>query len=167
MNSNTKFFIFTFIVQILFQITLASEKPVSQSQIYGAPFTQERIIPLKTVLSQPKDYSAIEFLTEGVVSQVCVKKGCWLEVRAENQTEDQKMRVTFKDYGFFVPKEILNKPVRLQGRLVEKTLSVKEQKHFLKDAKASDAEIAAVTEPKAVLELIATSVQEKPTQNSL
>ena len=36
----------------------------------------------------------------GKITDVCVKKGCWMKLDMGN---DKVVRVTFKDYGFFVP----------------------------------------------------------------
>ncbi len=73
--------------------------------------------------------------------------------------EKEAVRVTFKDYGFFVPKDIVGKKVRIQGKLTEKTMSVKEQKHYLEDEGAPKTELAKITEPKFVYEFIADGVE--------
>lgn len=129
--------------------------PGAQEDIYGQKPDLKTATPLDEIMKAPQNYVAEDFLTEAKVYKVCQSKGCWLELKGK---VGGPVRVTFKDYGFFVPKEILNKSLRLQGRMVEKTLSVKEQKHFLKDAKATPAEIEAVTEPKKSYEIVASGV---------
>tara|TARA_Y100000817_G_C16795678_1_gene517216 strand:- start:532 stop:840 length:309 start_codon:yes stop_codon:yes gene_type:complete len=96
-------------------------------------------------------------LIEGQVDQVCKKMGCWLTLK----TDAEPMRVVFKDYGFSVPKDIDGKKVRLQGKLVQKMMSVREQRHYLEDANASKEEIAKITEPKPTYRFIAAAVELK------
>lgn len=117
----------------------------------------------------PKDAKAIaSTATEGdaiiktTVTEVCPKKGCWMKVKGAKANED--VRVTFKDYGFFVPTELIGKEVALQGRYVEHTESVEEQKHLLKDAKRPQAEIDAITAPKTSLRFVSTGVKVLSTQ---
>lgn len=92
------------------------------------------------------------------VNQVCPKKGCWMKVQSMRSDED--MRVTFKDYGFFVPTNLEGKNVALHGRYVKHTESVEEQKHLLKDAKRPQSEIDAITKPKETVRFIATGVKD-------
>lgn len=125
---------------------------------FGATLTLKEAQPLETALASARTTGiakAPEVLVKGEVKKVCEKKGCWLEV-ADGSTS---LRMTFKDYGFFMPKEILGKRVIAQGRFEEKTESVDQQKHWLEDGKASKEEIAAVNEPKTVTNFIASGVE--------
>ncbi len=92
---------------------------------------------------------------EGEVESVCKMKGCWVKLKLDN---GETMRVTFKDYGFFVPKDIEGKKMVLQGESKVKETSVDELKHYAKDAGKSDAEIAKITSPKKELTFVATGV---------
>ncbi len=92
------------------------------------------------------------------VTEVCPKKGCWMKV--QGATSNDQIRVTFKDYGFFVPTELVGKEVALQGKYVKHTESIDEQKHLLKDAKRPQSEIDAVKAPKETLRFISTGVKE-------
>jgi hypothetical protein len=97
-------------------------------------------------------------LVKTTVVEVCPKKGCWMKVRGANESE--QMRVTFKDYGFFVPTELVGKEVALQGSYVKHVESVEEQKHLLQDAKRPQAEIDAITKPKETIRFVATGVKD-------
>lgn len=92
------------------------------------------------------------------VAEVCPKKGCWMSVQGAKANEP--VRVTFKDYGFFVPTELVGKEVAMQGRWVKHTESVEEQKHLMKDAKRPQSEVDAVTKPKETLRFVATGVKD-------
>ena len=75
-----------------------------------------------------------ELLVSGKVEKVCQAKGCWMALR-DGETS---VRVTFKDYGFFVAKDLAGKTVRCQGRLAKETISVADQRHYLMDADLPD-----------------------------
>lgn len=81
------------------------------------------------------------------VNSVCVKKGCWMRLKL---SEEDESLVTFKDYGFFVPKDIDGQEAVVHGKLFVKETSVEDLKHFAKDAGKSEEEIATITEPKLV-----------------
>jgi hypothetical protein len=79
------------------------------------------------------------------VNDVCQAKGCWMRLQVDNEHE---MMVKFKDYSFFVPKDITGKKVIVNGKAFVKEVSVEEQQHYAEDAGKSKADIAKITEPK-------------------
>jgi hypothetical protein len=81
----------------------------------------------------------------GKVLEVCQKKGCWMTLDAGN---NQTIRVTFKDYGFFVPMDIAGKQVIIEGFAYNDTTSVEELKHYAEDAGKPKEEIEKITEPE-------------------
>lgn len=81
----------------------------------------------------------------GVVTLVCQKKGCFMNLAMPN---GETMFVNFKDYAFFMPKDIAGKTVVLDGFAERKETSVEDLKHFAEDAKKSEEEIAKITKPK-------------------
>ncbi|MEQ8909492.1 MAG: DUF4920 domain-containing protein [Vicingaceae bacterium] len=91
-------------------------------------------------------------------TDVCQKKGCWMKV----QTADGgKMRIRFKDYGFFVPKDISGKQVVFEGVAFQDTTTVEDLKHYAEDAGKSAEEIAAITEPEIQTAFMAHGVMIK------
>jgi hypothetical protein len=66
--------------------------------------------------------------------------------------------VKFKDYGFFMPKDIQGKEVVLDGEAVVKEVSVKQQKHYAKDAGKPAVEIGKIKAPKKEVQFIAKGV---------
>ena len=112
----------------------------------------------KEAQTLPATLTEKEIIIKTTVAEVCPKKGCWMNVKNPNQTD--QVRVTFKDYGFFVPTELVGKEVALQGRYVKHIESVEEQKHLLQDAKRPQKEIDAITKPKETLRFVATGVKD-------
>jgi len=79
------------------------------------------------------------------VNSVCQAKGCWMRLDLDDGNE---VMVKFKDYGFFMPKDISGKEVIINGKAFVEEVSVDEQKHYAEDAGKSKQEIALITSPK-------------------
>ena len=89
------------------------------------------------------------------VASVCKSKGCWMNLKLENGEE---AAVKFKDYAFFVPKDIEEKEVVVHGKAFVSIVSVEDQRHYAEDEGKSEEEIAAITEPKKTLSFLADGV---------
>ena len=68
------------------------------------------------------------------------------------------MRVSFKDYGFFVPKDITGKTVVIEGTAKQSVTPVAELRHYAEDAGKSKDDIAKITEPEKALTFVADGV---------
>lgn len=75
--------------------------------------------------------------------------------------EGREVMVRFKDYGFFVPEDIIGKEVILQGNAFVDQISVEDQQHFAMDAGKNEIEIAAITQPKNTYTFLASGVLTK------
>ena len=68
-------------------------------------------------------------IVEGKVDKVCQMKGCWLELMPVD--ESRGVRVTFENYGFFVPKDSMGWMARLEGKFVHEKLTKREVDHLV------------------------------------
>jgi len=93
---------------------------------------------------KPGDTITAKFKT--TVNSVCKMKGCWMTLDLP-EAEEEPM-VKFKDYAFFVPKDIEGKEVIVGGIAFIEETSVEDQKHLAKDAGKTEEEIAEITEIK-------------------
>jgi hypothetical protein len=110
-----------------------------------------------TTLAKSMDgKETMEVKLKGEILEVCQMKGCWMTVDAGNDT---KIRVTFKDYAFFVPKDAAGKNAVFEGEAKYETLDVATLKHYAEDAGKSQEEIDAITEPETKLTFVASGVQ--------
>jgi len=82
---------------------------------------------------------------KATVTDVCKAKGCWMKVQLQ---DGQETMIRFKDYGFFMPKDITGKEVIVNGFAFVEAMSVEDQKHYAKDGGQSEDEIAKIIEPK-------------------
>ncbi len=91
----------------------------------------------------------------GKVKEVCQSKGCWMKVDLE---DGNQVMVKFKDYGFFVPKDIAGKEVIINGKAFVNEVPIDEQRHYAEDAGKSKEEIAAITKPERTFSFEADGV---------
>lgn len=91
---------------------------------------------------------------KGAITEVCSKKGCWMKLDIGN---DKIVRVTFKDYGFFMPLDATGEVV-VNGIAYVKETSVADLKHYAEDAGKSAKEIAKITEPEVTMSFEADGV---------
>tara|TARA_R110000850_G_scaffold30630_2_gene84238 strand:- start:88616 stop:89119 length:504 start_codon:yes stop_codon:yes gene_type:complete len=101
---------------------------------------------------KPGDTVPVKF--RSTVTEVCQSKGCWMKLDLGNA----ETMVTFKDYAFFMPKDLSGKDVVVNGKAFVSEMSVDDQRHFAEDAGKSPEEIAAITEPKQTLSFEAEGV---------
>lgn len=116
---------------LFFQIAAyAVDASNSSMTLYGSEFPKEgEIVTLKTAISKVSDSGDKNQKISGLVTKACQKKGCWMILT----DGDVQARITFKDYGFFVPPNTSQAKALVYGKLTETTLSEKRAKHYAKD----------------------------------
>lgn len=142
------------------------EKQLAQSEIgfpeihssVGEDFSEDEILSEKEMYEQygqleEGDTLNVKFKTK--VNSVCKKKGCWMKV--DLQKGDEAM-VRFKNYGFFVPKDIEESEVVMSGKAYITEMTVEDQRHFAEDGGQSPEEVAAIVDPKRTLSFLADGV---------
>jgi hypothetical protein len=96
----------------------------------GAAIAKDtKAVPLATVLSSPAEYMKTPVVVEGVVTNACERKGCWMQLKTAADA-DQSVRITFKDYAFFVPLDSKGMKARAEGVTTVKKLSKAEADHL-------------------------------------
>ncbi len=79
----------------------------------GAPVSAGSAVAVTQLVTSARSYTDKAVIVEGVITRECTEKGCWMQVA---QTADAKgMRVTFKDYGFFIPQAMVGRRARMEG----------------------------------------------------
>jgi Domain of unknown function (DUF4920) len=129
--------------------------PATPGTTFGEVITANNSIAVSELPTIMADKQQADVKIEGKVLDVCPKKGCWMSLEMPDKST---VLVKFKDYGFFVPLELIGKTVVLEGQAKKIETSVDELKHYAEDAKKSKEEIAAITEPKKEIRLTANGV---------
>ena len=127
---------------------------IVSAEQYGAQIQSKNPLTLQAALKQLDGTPTADVLIESKVDKVCVVKGCWMALT--NAKDD--VRVTFKDYGFFVPSSIIGKTVLVEGKLEKVVMSLEDTKHYVKDA---GGDPTTVTKPRTEYRIVATGVEVK------
>lgn len=124
---------------------------------FGETITEEGAISFGDMLASMEGVDSMDFKVVGEVNEVCQAKGCWMTI-APGVEGGEEMVVQFKDYGFFVPKDIAGRQVVIEGYAYRAVTPIEDLKHYAEDAGKSQEEIDAITEPKEELKFLASGV---------
>jgi len=134
---------------------LQASKNIKGTAVYGDSIANDNFIEVAALQTAMTNETKKDIKVKGIVSEVCQEKGCWMTMKLDNGEE---MRITFKDYKIFVPKDLAGKEVILDGFAYNDTSSVENLRHYAKDAGKSESEIAAIISPKKQLAFEAKGV---------
>ena len=135
------------------------DAPDRKGDLFGAKKDFSNSLNMPTLMAKMEGVDTLQAISvKGEVREVCQAKGCWMTIGNE------EMMVKFKDYGFFVPKDIDGRQVVMHGKAFYQVTSLDELRHYAEDAGKSAEEIAAITEPKKELRFLASGVLLLPSQ---
>jgi hypothetical protein len=151
-------------------ISTSAKKEVSESEAYdkftkqqndgkhfGETVTAKGAISYDVLLKKMEKGEKLDNIkVEGTVEAVCKMKGCWMNIKSEAGAPS--MFVKFKDYAFFMPKDIAGKKVVMVGNAFKEVTSVEQLRHFAEDEGKSKEEIAKIIQPKEEFKFMANGV---------
>ena len=97
----------------------------------GAAIGDSPLVSLADAVSDVDRFADKSVIVEGSVSQVCQMRGCWMQLVPKGATAG--IRVTFKDYGFFVPTESEGLMARLEGTFERIVFSREDADHLAEE----------------------------------
>ena len=124
---------------------------------HGYRIDEANALPLAQLPPMLEGKGALETVkVAGEVDAACKMKGCWMTMKLADGSD---MRVRFKDYGFFVPKDCAGKTAVVEGRAFYDTTSVEMLRHYAVDGGMSEEEAEKkYTEPEVAVAFEATGV---------
>ena len=129
--------------------------PVAQTadtETFGSPLDDAvPAVSLEQIAGDGERFVGQSVRVEARVSEVCQKKGCFFIA----QEGSSVLRISFKDYGFFVPTNISGKRVMFVGEVVAKEITPEAAEHFAEDLGSEAAPVG----PGMTYEIVATSVR--------
>ena len=149
---------FALVVLAAFACTETKEEAIEGTLVgkYGEEITEDGTISTDDMVAMLAKSDSVAVKVKGEITATCAMKGCWMNLVMPNGDE---MRVTFKDYGFFVPKEGMEGNLAIIDGVVTRTLTdVATLKHYAEDAGKPQEEIDAITEDKEELAFVANGV---------
>ena len=99
-------------------------------EAFGAPLPDSgQALALGDLIERSEQFLDQEVLVNTRIAKVCQKKGCFFVAHDGAATA----RITFKDYGFFIPTDSGGKLATLYGTFSRKEVSAEEAEHFAED----------------------------------
>jgi hypothetical protein len=99
-------------------------------ETFGDEVKATEFLALAEILDAPDRFADQQVAVEGRVRRNCTVKGCWMELGESIEESARGARVTFKDYGFFVPLDSAGARARVEGVVVSKVVSQREVDHL-------------------------------------
>jgi hypothetical protein len=125
-----------------------------KAEHFGAAFTDAKTVSLKDALADVEKFSGKTIKVEGKIADVCQERGCWLVVT----DGEREMRVKFKDYGFFVPKDASGRKVILEGIIEKQTISEDHARHIAQES-GGKQDPSKIKGPHQVVQMTAAGVE--------
>lgn len=140
---------------VLLSLVFMSFTAVAETKKFGGEVAKTPATSLAAITSNFGQYEGKTVVVEAVPQKVCEKKGCWMTI----SDGKQEIRTVFKNYGFFVPKEVVGKKVKMQGVMEKKMISAAKLRHFMKDGGAPQSEIDKVKEGQVQYQFTADALE--------
>ncbi len=147
-------------VCLTFSLNADAQKtePKKSDKYFGEKIKTKNAISYEDLIKKMEKQDTVEALVEGNVEAVCQAKGCWMEVGSKTNPDANKIFVKFKDYGFFMPKDLAGSTVVFRGKAYKEIIPVDDLKHYAEDAGKTQAEIDAIVNPEVRLRFMADGV---------
>ena len=121
-------------------------------EVFGSKLSEAgEPLSLGDLMEDNQKYLEQEVLVETRIAKVCQKKGCFFVAQEGQSTA----RVTFKDYGFFIPTDSGGKTVVLLGTFSRKSVSKEQAEHYAADL----GETAAAKPEKFEYSIVASAIK--------
>lgn len=133
------------------------EKAEMNKNTFGETISESDAISYDALASQMKSSDSLAVKVKATVNEVCQAKGCWMTLSSPD-SKAEEMMVKFKDYGFFVPKDIAGREVIIEGHAFREVTPVDELRHYAEDAGKSKEEIEKINTPKEEYKFLASGV---------
>ncbi|MEC8022386.1 MAG: DUF4920 domain-containing protein [Myxococcota bacterium] len=136
-------------------VAAAPEQAAEAKQHFGGDFTlTEPAIKVDSVMATPADFAGKNIKVTARIAKVCKKKGCWMTLQPED-AGDEYVRVTMKDYGFFVPVDCDGKTATVEGLLKSVERPEALRKHLAEDGGDDPSKIKGAA---VELSMVATAI---------
>lgn len=138
--------------------TISAEPAVkSGGQVYGAGVENIESVSISAIAADPEAYNGKTVRVEGMVTDVCAKRGCWIELAGG--ASGAKARFKVADGEMVFPMSAKGRSAVAQGRVVTETLSLEDARaleaHFAKEA-GREFDPESVTEGRTVFRIQGT-----------
>lgn len=110
----------------------------------GEPISVDNLVSGKKLIAMLGEQDSVWVSMQSKIVTNCQTSGCWMDLDVGN---DEVIKVTFKDYAFFIPLDSEGKTATVEGFAKKELIPVDILKHYAEDEGKSQEEIDAITEP--------------------
>lgn len=111
-------------------------------------------VALADLAATPEKWAGKTILVTAAIEDVCSKKGCWMVLGQGPQA----MRVKFKDYAFFVPRDAKGRVAMIQGQAKVEEVSEADARHYAEESGQPD-KAKEIHGPQRSLSFLATGAE--------
>jgi|GEM_PF-1117116 len=141
--------------------SLALATPALASQQFGPAFDTTASIAVSEILRQPAAYVGKTVTVQGTVSEVCQKKGCWMQFKTDVAAPVFRLKVRDGDMVF--PLSARGKTAYATGTLSVREMDLAETQDYLAHRAEEQGEAfdASKVKPLTIYQLAPVAVQIK------
>jgi hypothetical protein len=135
----------------------APAKSAANDKTFGAGVKLAQSTSIDAILASPQEWNGKTVKVEGMIVDVCPKRGCWMELAGEKPGQKLKFKVTDGEMVF--PMDAKGRRATAEGVIAVKELSVEESKQFAEyEAKeyGKPYDPASITKPTVIARLDGT-----------
>jgi hypothetical protein len=104
---------FLFLVMVLATCVAVPASAGDTAGSYGEGVTLEEAVAIDTLLKQPQDYVGRKVRVDGVITGVCKKRGCWMQVT--DKDSGNGVRIKVEDGVIVFPYESMGHEAAAEG----------------------------------------------------
>ena len=122
-----------------------STEQQTEEGIFGDKINGENPISGKDLVAMLEESDSVWVTMKSTIVTNCQHSGCWMDL---DLGTEEVVKVTFKDYAFFIPLESQGKTATVEGFAKRELIPVDMLKHYAEDDGKPQDEIDAITEPE-------------------
>lgn len=117
--------------------------------VFGAGVTDRELTPLSELTTSPERFAGQVIKTEGEITAVCQRMGCWMEMRGEEGAPT--VRVPLAGHNYFLPRDVSGRRATIEGQVAIRELSDAEREHLASEGAQAVATALQVSATGVVL----------------
>lgn len=137
--------------------TSAAPTADGKGQVFGAGVSEMERVSISDIVADPEAFDGKTVQVEGMVTDVCAKRGCWFEMAGSAPGEKARFKVNDGEMVF--PMSAKGKSAVAQGKVIAQKLSLEDTRameaHYAKES-GREFDPESITEGKTVFRIAGT-----------
>jgi len=98
---------------LILALAVAGPAPAAEGTVYGTGVSRTEVVEISALLDHPEAYVGKTVRVQGLVTDVCPRRGCWIDIAGDREFE--KLRLKVDDGVIVFPMEVKGKRVVAEG----------------------------------------------------